>query len=134
VTSAIVKAYPPIEVSESTVTFLLPSNSTGSSNVTVSNPSILSNVTFQPAFAPDLETFWSGVKLVYAFGKNIVDDGGTTYSYISSLGNNSFSFTTAIDLAGKSAQATFDFVQPLFNSLNAIGIPVVNTAPTKSAR
>jgi hypothetical protein len=134
VTSATVKAYPPIQVSESTVTFVLPSNVTGPSNATVSNPSILSNVTFQPAIAKDLGTFWSGVNLVYGFGKDIVDNGGTTYSYLSSTGNNSFSFTTAIDLAGKSAQDTFDFVQPLFNSLNAIGIPVNNTTPTLSAR
>jgi hypothetical protein len=150
VTSAIVKAYPPIQVTESGLSFMagsfptltppsnfsLPANFTLPSNFSMpSNFTIPSNFTFQlPTIVNNTETFWHGVNLFYAFGKDVVDNGGTTYSYVSSIGNNSFSFQTTIDLPGLSKQETFDFVRPLFDSLNGIGIPVNNTAPTSSLR
>lgn len=135
VTSAIVKAYPPLNISESSVTF---TGGNISAPVGVSNPSAValgSNATAAiPANVLDLDTFWRGVGLVYGFGKNIVDNGGTTYSYISPLGNNTFSFTTTLDLPLVSMPEIFTFVKPLVASLNAIGIAVNNTTPTSSTR
>jgi hypothetical protein len=93
------------------------------------------NFTFVlPPIVKDLEAFWSGVNMIYAFGKEVVDGGGTTYSYLSRIGNNAFSFRTAIDMPRFSKPEIFDFVQPLFDSLNGIGIPVNNTTPTSSTR
>jgi hypothetical protein len=135
VTSAIVKAYPPLNISESTVTFV-------GGNVTVpnavDNPSSTgqganASVSF-PAIIKDLENFWRGVNMVYAFGKDMVDGGGTTYSYISKTGNKTFSFTTTLDIPRMSKPDIFKFVQPLVDSLNAIGIAVNNTTPTSSTR
>lgn len=134
-TSAIVKAYPPLDVAESTVTFL-------GGNVTIPNvvnsPSSIgldSNFSFpMPVIVKDLENFWRGVNMVYLFGREMVDGGGTTYSYISPTGNNTFSFTTTLDMPRFSRPDIFKFVQPLVDSLNAIGIAVNNTTPTSSTR
>jgi hypothetical protein len=135
VTSAVVKAYPYLEVAESTLTFL-------GGNITiptvVTNPSVAGlgfNGTFAlPVIVKDLDNFWRGVSLFHAFGRTVVDGGGTTYSYTSYTGNNTFSFTTTIDMPRFSKPEIFDFVQPLFDSLNGIGIPVNNTKPTSSTR
>ncbi|PMD39231.1 FAD binding domain-containing protein [Hyaloscypha variabilis F] len=133
VTSAIVKAFPPLNISESFVTF------TGGN---ISAPTLVSNhssVAIWGNFtAPvaaniqDLDTFWYGVSMVYAFSKDIVDGGGTAYSYIAPRRNNTFSFTTTLDMPQFSMPKIFGFVQPLIDSLNALGIAVNNTPPTSS--
>jgi len=87
-----------------------------------------------PVIVMDLENFWRGVNLVYAFGKDMVGAGGTTYSYVSFTGNNTFSFTTTLDIPRMSKPDIFKFVQPLIDSLNGIGIAVNNTTPTSSTR
>ena len=87
-----------------------------------------------PVIVKDLDNFWRGISLFHAFGKTIVDNGGTTYSWTSATGNNTFSFTTTIDMPRFSKPQIFKFVQPLFDSLNDIGIPVNNTTPTSSTR
>jgi hypothetical protein len=79
VSSVIVKAYPLLDVAESTVTFVggnvtvpnvvnSPSSATLGSNSSVSIPVVVK----------DLDNFWRGVDMVYAFRKDIVDGGGTT--------------------------------------------------------
>jgi hypothetical protein len=82
----------------------------------------------------DLDTFWHGISVVYAFSKDIVDGGGTAYSYIAPRRNNTFSFTTTLDMPQFSMSKIFGFVQPLIDSLNALGIAVNNTPPTSSTR
>jgi FAD binding domain/Berberine and berberine like len=107
VTSAIVKAYPPLQVVASRVSF-----STG---------------TYVPA-----ETFWQGVNMYYWYGKYIADSGGTAYSYVSSLGTGQFTFSGDFDLPGATAKEVYDFVQPFFDSLNDLGITVRNPVPSSS--
>jgi len=86
-------------VAESIVTFV-------GGNVTVSNvvnnPSsatLGSNSSVSmPVVVKDLDNFWRGVDVVYAFRKDMVDGGGTTYSCVSNTGNNAFGFTTPLDI------------------------------------
>jgi hypothetical protein len=87
--------------------------------------------------ASSVETFWRGIDLYYHFGGTLVDGGGTAYGDISVSNrsdNNSFTFSTQFEMPAMSADELFDFVQPLFDDLNSIGIPVVNTPPVPSTR
>jgi hypothetical protein len=87
-----------------------------------------------PVVVKDLENFWRGVNMVYAFRKDMVDGGGTTYSCVSNTGKNTFGFTTTLDILHMSKPDIFKFLQPLVDSLNAMGIAVNNTTPTSFSR
>ncbi|KAI0009197.1 FAD-binding domain-containing protein [Xylariaceae sp. FL0662B] len=115
VTSAVVKAYPPIQVLSASVSF-----SKGSSNTSTTN---------------DTETFWRGFDRFHDFGRTIVDNGGTAYSNLRSTGTNNsgFSFSADIEMPGLSAQALLDFIQPLHDELNKIGLVVNNRGPTQAS-
>ncbi|ETS75332.1 hypothetical protein PFICI_12276 [Pestalotiopsis fici W106-1] len=115
VTSVIVKAHPFINVTRSSVDFAV-RNATNSTEV---------------------ETFWRGIDLYYHFGKAIVDAGGTAYGDITTYNvslNNSFTFSTQIEMPAMTAGELFDFVQPLIGDLNAIGISINNSQPVPSTR
>ena len=87
--SAIIKAYLLLDVAESTVTFV-------GGNVTV--PNVVNNPSSatlganssvsMPVVVKDLDNFWRRVYMAYAFRKDVVDGGGTTYSCVSNTGNN----------------------------------------------
>ncbi|CZR65972.1 related to isoamyl alcohol oxidase [Phialocephala subalpina] len=131
VTSAIVKAYPPLYVSESVVTFV--GGDFSMLNTSITNPSLGLNFTFTPpASTKSIETFFEGVNFYQYFGKKIVDNGGTAYSYISRTSNSSFSFTTNIETPGMTKEESFSFLQPLYKKLNDIGIPVNQSMPVTS--
>lgn len=66
------------------------------------------------------------------FGKRLVDNGGTAYSYISRISNTSYSLTTTIETPGMTPSEAFTFLQPLYKSLNDIGIPVNQSIPVTS--
>ncbi|OTA89277.1 hypothetical protein M434DRAFT_79569 [Hypoxylon sp. CO27-5] len=110
VTSAVVKAHPYTNVLATSLAF-----STGSSNVPV-----------DPAHA---EKFWEGFDLYHEFGKEIVDNGGTACYVSRRSGNNSYSFTTDIELPDVSAEYLSNFVQPLVDDLKAIGLNVTIQPP-----
>ena len=80
----------------------------------------------------DPETFWRGVNAYFKFGTKLCDAGGTGYSYVTALSNTSFSFTTTLEMPGMSKQEAYEFVQPLFDDLKEIGIPVNNSQPVTS--
>lgn len=175
VTSAIVRAFPAVHVSESTLSFQVgdpyggfnfsglpfpPLNGTSSSNLTNpfggANPFNFTapntNGTRprpprfrQPVTAPSTEAFWEGVNAYFRFGQQLCDGGGTGYSYISQLSrgfggsvnssstNGNYSFSTTLELPGMAALEAQAFLQPLFDSLNQLGIKVSNTLPRMSA-
>ncbi|OIW25365.1 FAD-binding domain-containing protein [Coniochaeta ligniaria NRRL 30616] len=112
VTSAIVKAYPPIQVTQSVLAF-----SVGNAGGFGIN---------------DTKTFWKGVNEYQYYGKAICEAGGTAYSYISSLGSGSFSFSTTVEMPGKTPSEVISLMQPLIDKLNTIGIPVNNSQPSSS--
>lgn len=117
VTSAIVKAYPSIQVLASSLAF-------STSSINSSSPSV--NVT---------ETFWRGFDQYHQWGLAIVDNGGTAYSYVSSSssGDGGFTFRTDIEVPGMTEDELFDFVQPLYDGLNAIGIRANNSRPAPAS-
>ncbi|KAF3055203.1 putative fad binding domain-containing protein [Daldinia childiae] len=109
VTSFIIKVHPPTTVLASSIAFF-------AGGFNISGPS-------------DTKNFWKGFDLYHEFGKKIVDNGGTA-CYVSRLfGNSSFSFTADIELPNVSEEYLFEFVQPLVNDLNAIGLNVTNQVP-----
>ena len=131
--SAIVKAYPLLDVAESTVTFVggnvtvpnvvnNPSSATLGFNYSVSMPVVVKN----------LDNFWRGVNVVYAFRKDMVDGGGATHSCVSNTGNNTFGFTTTLDILRMSKLDIFKFCSRWLTPL-AMGIAVNNTTPTSSS-
>lgn len=126
VTSAIVKAYPSIQILASSLSF-----STSSINSSSTQPPGGSNATAT-------ETFWRGFDLYHKWGLAIVDNGGTAYSYVSSSGgggggSGGFTFRTDIEVPGMTEDELFDFVQPLYDGLNAIGIRANNSRPAPAS-
>ncbi|KAK4150008.1 hypothetical protein C8A00DRAFT_46504 [Chaetomidium leptoderma] len=120
ITSVILKAYPPINVTTASLSFSV-------------NPSLATpNTTAPPANAnslTDLTSFWGGVSLTYHYCTHIIAAGGFCYSYIYPLGNSSFSFTTSHFLPNTNFSAASALLQPLYTQLNtAHTIPV--TLPT----
>ena len=111
VVSAIVKAHPSIQVLSSSLAFSVSSSS--------------------PSGFNDTEIFWRGFDLYHKFGLAIVDNGGTAYSYVQSSGSSGggFSFRTDIEVPGMTEDELFDFVQPLYDDLNAVGIRGKNSQP-----
>ncbi len=177
-TSAIVKAYPPIQVVTSALSFSLgrspfgffgngsfpsnftfpgnfslPSNLTFPGNFTPpfnwtipggglnftypSNISILGNFTRPPPTVNlglnQTSIFWEGIRQYLLYAKEAVDLGGVTWSYLSTSGRNGYSFSTSFEMPGMTPKEVFNLVAPLYKSLNALGIPVVNPPnPTTS--
>ncbi|KAH6664458.1 hypothetical protein B0J14DRAFT_246120 [Halenospora varia] len=101
VTSIVMKAFPPINVTNSALAF---------TTSTVS----------------DVETFWQGLSIYYRFAKKVNDAGGIGFSYVYPLGNNTFSFTTTSTLPGMSPSQVNTLLKPLYTDLNRIGINVTN--------
>ncbi|KAL7619535.1 hypothetical protein AAE478_010075 [Parahypoxylon ruwenzoriense] len=112
VTSAIFKAYPPVNVTGSSLSLML------------SNPS---NTSFPiPGLVTKADTFWKGVSTYYRFGASVLDAGGYCFSYIYPRPNNTFMFTTQSQFVGMTQAAVYRFMQPLYDDLQRLGINVTN--------
>lgn len=115
VTSVVVKALPFVNVTRASLDFAVRN---------ASNPA-------------EVERFWRGIDLYYHFGPAIVDARATAYGDISvssAAVNNSFTFSTQIEMPAMTTQEVFDFVQPLIEDLNAVGISINNSQPVPSTR
>ncbi|KAI1098424.1 FAD-binding domain-containing protein [Jackrogersella minutella] len=112
VTSAIFKAYPPVNITSSSLNLMLsvPSNT--------SNP--------PPGSTTDGDTFWQGVGAYYRFAAKVLDAGGYGFSYIYPGANNTFRFTTSSSFLSSTPAEVFNFMQPLYDDLNRIGINLTN--------
>ncbi|KAI1869216.1 uncharacterized protein JN550_005846 [Neoarthrinium moseri] len=129
VTSAIVKAYPPIIVTAAPLSFNLFSGPLSVSSITDAHPSAADD----PVTVNDTEAFWSAHNLYYYFGKAVVDDAnGATYSYVSRTGNGSYSFRSTFEFPGKTIPQVKAFMQTLISAINDLGVPVKNEDPTVS--
>lgn len=123
VTSAVVKAYPPLNVTAYPLRFTVGVNDTTPGNTTLPGS----------ANVNDTEVFWEGFNVYNYFGKDVVDANGTAYSYVSRRGNTSFSFETTFEFPGKTIPEVRAFVAPLVSALNGLGIPVPLVEPAVSA-
>ncbi|KAI1807546.1 FAD-binding domain-containing protein [Daldinia bambusicola] len=112
VTSAIMKAYPPINVTSSSL------------SLTVSPSSNTTNPT--PGMLTDPEMFWRGVGTYYRFAAKVLDAGGYGFSYIYPLPNNSFRFTTSSSFIDVTPAFAREFMQPLYDDLRGLGINITN--------
>jgi len=155
VTSAIVKAYPPVYVAETPIrfsvgtqrptnfTFSVPFNVSRTAGSTVSPPTPTApfpqgnqtRPTNRPAevgvVVNSTEIFWRGVDAYFAFGAKLCDAGGTGYNYVQGS-NGSFSFRTTLELPGMTKAEAFAFLKPLFDDLHAAGVAVNHTMPVTS--
>ena len=151
-TSAIVKAYAPVYVAETPITFSvgtqrpnnytnLPSNVTRTNTLTPPTPTApfpQGNQT-RPAnrtsnigtTVNSTDVFWRGVDIYFAFNKKLCNAGGTGYNYVQGS-NGSFSFRTNLELPGMTKSEAFEFVRPLFDELHAAGVNVPHTMPVTS--
>ena len=84
------------------------------------------NLNFATA-TTNINRFWEGVKIAYAFPPTWVDRGGHISTYLSAGANDSYTFTAAHSIAGLSASEVTAIIRPLFADLGAAGINV--TAP-----
>ncbi|KAJ8120281.1 hypothetical protein ONZ43_g2971 [Nemania bipapillata] len=109
ITSAIVKAHPTTSVLSSSLTFSIQPTANSPANVT--------------------EPFWAAFDTYHKFGLNIVDNGGTAYSYVTPIQPQSgstaptgASFSATIEMPGMSATQLAMFVKPLYDRIAALGI------------
>ncbi len=58
--------------------------------------------------------------------KKAVDAGGVTWSYLTKAGGGGYTFSASFEMAGFTPKQVVEFVQPLYSSLNKLGIAVVN--------
>lgn len=84
-----------------------------------------------PTANTSLSKFWTGVSLYLAFAKIIVEAGGFGHGDITSLGNNSFSFSAQFLMPSMSATETSYFLSPLFDDIQNQGINLATT-PTST--
>ncbi|KAI0409344.1 hypothetical protein F4802DRAFT_546234 [Xylaria palmicola] len=105
--SVVMKAYPPISISSSSLSLTVSSGSTAGS-------------------VRDVETFWQGVTSYYRFAAKVLDAGGYGFSYIYPMENNTYRFTTSSSFPGVAPTAAFAFMQPLYDTLKGVGISIAN--------
>ncbi|KAI0877409.1 FAD binding domain-containing protein [Hypoxylon argillaceum] len=108
ITSAVVKAHPATSVLSSSLSFSIQPTGNSPANVT--------------------EPFWAAFDAYHKFGLNIVDNGGTAYSYVSRIQPQSgstasgASFSATIEMPGMSATQLTAFVKPLYDRIAALGV------------
>jgi len=105
-TSAIVRAYPPLEIRASSFSFTSGNNT---------------------------EAFWSAINEYYWFQQVVCEGGGAAYDNIIPTGG-SFLFNTEIEMPFKSSEEIKELLQPMFNAFNESGIFVANPEPRPSQR
>ncbi|KAG4441717.1 hypothetical protein IFR05_002796 [Cadophora sp. M221] len=120
VVSAVVKAYPRLIVGMAPLNF------------NVRPPTNTTQPPTSAALAKDLTTFWTGVNKFFFYGRHITSVGATAFSYVSQQSNTSYSFTNTFEMPGMSAAQVTAAIQPLFDDLISIGIPVGKVSPVAS--
>jgi len=143
-TSAIMKAYPPINTTGSSLSLATgprysvnftapafpPPNNTNATNTTwpqSRRPTMAGVVT-------DTETFWQAISLYYRYGQKVVDAGGMVFGYIYPQGNDSFSFSSSQTFPGLTPAEGHALMQPLYDALNAIGVNATLPLPRGAGR
>ncbi|KAH6619091.1 hypothetical protein B0J18DRAFT_370853 [Chaetomium sp. MPI-SDFR-AT-0129] len=117
VTSVIVKAHPPIYLTQASFNISLgnTTSSTPTSNPTITNP----------------DTFWAAFQAVYAFALPTVEVGGFILTNGVPLGNSGgVQLQVIIELPGFTPSQATDFLQPLQETLTSLGIPFILPTPT----
>ncbi|KAF2472977.1 FAD-binding domain-containing protein [Lindgomyces ingoldianus] len=110
ITSIVVKAFPVTPVASGSIAFS-----------TVANPAIKNST------AVPVETFWKGVKEYWAYCIALCDAGGLGYNFIRhthSANTTGLTFTTSISLPNHTIPQYRQFIRPLIQKLNTIGIPL----------
>ncbi|KAK8050432.1 FAD binding domain-containing protein [Apiospora phragmitis] len=109
--SAVYKAYPPVNLTTTSLSLTLSSSS---------NPSV---PTAGAAVVRNADAFWTGVGLYYRFcGRIIEGGGGQGFSYIYPQSGGGFRFTTTSTFLNHSRDEVSRIMQPLYTSLRREGV------------
>lgn len=81
-----------------------------------------------------VEAFWTGVGMFFHYGKDVTEFGGTTYNYVTpGMNNASVSFRTDFEMPGMTPDDVATFLQPLYDAITDVGIPISKTVPGPSS-
>lgn len=126
-TSAVVKTYPSVHITRTTLAFNFLNRTTYPNGGDTKNSSV--------AFVDDLEVFWRGINEFYYFGKYVADRGGITFNYLTPTGTNqNYTFTSAFQLPGYTSEDMTAFLRPFYDRLRDIGIPARLNTPIVDKR
>ena len=105
--SAIYKAYPPVNLTTTSLSLTLPSSSGPSEPTT------------DAIVVRDADAFWAGVGLYYRFCGNVIEasEGGQGFSYIYPQAGGGLRLTTTSSFLNRSRDEVSRIMQPLYTSL-----------------
>jgi len=112
ITSLVMKAYPSLNTTASSINFSIGPGGTLSPSQT--------------------EIFWQGVNLHYKFTEKVVAAGAYVWGYVYALGNGTFRLTSSATFPNKTTADVYAFMQPLYDDLNRIGINITNPKSLRS--
>ncbi|KAL1836192.1 hypothetical protein VTJ49DRAFT_5459 [Mycothermus thermophilus] len=115
VTSVIVKAHPPVNV-----TFARFNLTLSSTTSTAPGPDVT---------VADAETFWRGVNEVLAFSIPTVDARGYLWALTIPLWSNQYQMQVNVQMPNRTPDKLVAFLQPLLDTLNEARIPVTIDTP-----
>lgn len=100
------KAYPPITTVRASLAL---SCKTGANSTT-------SFRTDDPAL------FWDAMSIYFRFSAAVVDAGGVDWSYLTPLGNETYTFSVGMTWPNRTVEAVTEILAPLYEQLQAIGV------------
>ncbi|KAK0724240.1 hypothetical protein B0H67DRAFT_597969 [Lasiosphaeris hirsuta] len=118
VTSVIVKAYRPINLTTSTLSIACrpPANTDIRAPLApISNTTNLVNNT---------ELFWQALHIYFRFKRTVVDLGGVDWDYLYPLGNGSYSFRVRTTFPNTTADQAARLLEPLYTSFARAGLNI----------
>ena len=117
VVSVTVKAYPPINITASTLSIAYnPPPDTNSR-------AQFAPITADTNLVDTSSRFWDAIGIVFRYKQFIVDHGGVDWDYLYPLGNGSFTYRTRITYPNTTASEAAALLQPLYSRLHETGFP-----------
>ena len=115
VVSVTVKAYPPINLTSSTLSIAY--NPPPDTNARAP----FAPITSQTNLVNSTSRFWDAISIVFRYKQFIVDHGGVDWDYLYPLGNGSFTYRTGITYPNTTASQAAALLQPLYTNLQQAG-------------
>lgn len=114
------KAYPPTTLIRASLTVSSKTGANASTSYRVDDP----------------EVFWEAMKVYFRFSAVIVDAGGVDWSYLTPMGNETYTFTVGMTFPNRTTEEVEEILAPLYVDLRNVGIDLdvpPNLAPTPYA-
>ncbi|CAI4212813.1 unnamed protein product [Parascedosporium putredinis] len=69
----------------------------------------------------DPAAFWDAMSIYFRFSAAVVDAGGVDWSYLTPLGNETYTFSVGMTWPNRTVEAVTEILAPLYEQLQAIG-------------